>query len=71
MSDKPKDMAKLLRELSTCAEKGVGIAAYPQWFQEEYRTNNNVFATYMRLAADELEGMQKLNGKLYKTLYPD
>ena len=70
MADMPKNMVVVLRELSTAI--GNYGATTPQWFQEMIlKDHTTAWTTILSSAADELEGMQKLNGKLYKTLYPD
>jgi len=73
MADRPKSLVVAMRELSSCC--GTTLSGHPEWFREAYLNSQkggyDVVATLLSDAADELEGMQKLNGKLYKTLYPD
>lgn len=70
MAERPKSMVATLRELA--ASSGKGISEYPEWFQEQWRIDPAAaFGTILNSAAEELENHQKLNGKLYKTLYPD
>jgi len=71
MTDKkPADMVVALRQVSSCI--GQGITSYPQWFLEsDDKSGWKAWKDLINQAADELENMQKLNGRLYKTLYPD
>lgn len=70
MADQPKNMVQALRELAPC--NGRQLSDFPEWFQEQWhKEGRQAMITILSSAADELEGMQKLNGKLYKTLYPD
>jgi len=63
-------MVTALREMLPAI--GSMITNCPPWFQEIHdREGLRAWATLLSSAADELERMQKLNGKLYKTLYPD
>lgn len=68
--DKPNDLARCLRELAAAV---TGMTPYPAWFLEDNNRPgpNPAWRNILTKAADELEQMQKLNGKLYKTLYPD
>jgi len=68
MANKPNNMVQALREVIPCI--GLMGENYPEWFRE-MGTGQSPWITLLSSAADELEGMQKLNGKLYKTLYPD
>ncbi len=66
----PKDMVVALREVM----KGFTgpTAGWPMWFTDmEKQGPWKGWTTILSTAADDLERMQKLNGKLYKTLYPD
>lgn len=70
MAGRPKSMVVALREVIL----GIGTTPdkYPEWFRDESAADPyKAWTTLLSSAADELEGMQKLNGKLYKTLYPD
>ncbi len=69
MTDMPKGMAKALRDVIPY----IGTGAGPDWFSEMVDRNGAVKAwvTLLSSAADDIEKHQKLNGKLYKTLYPD
>jgi len=73
MAERPKSLIVAMRELSSCC--GKTLHDHPDWFKEAYLNSANngydVVATLLSDSADELERMQKLNGKLYKTLYPD
>ena len=73
MTDKkPNDMVVALRQLAAASSTPKSITEYPLWFQEEWNKDmNGCWANMLLKAADELENMQKLNGRLYKTLYPD
>ena len=45
------------------------ITGYPDWFQEMYRKSPSTsFSGVFLQAADELEQMQKLNGRLLRRL---
>jgi hypothetical protein len=61
-----------LRQMADCI--GKTYDQYPEWFQEATKSSNDhgnsVWRDLFAIAADELEQMQKLNGKLYSTLYP-
>jgi len=63
----PKNLVVALRQMVACA--GHGTSAYPDWFKERYAENVNFYSQMVAQAADELEAMQELNGRLYKTLY--
>jgi len=72
MSDKrPADMVVALRQIAA------GVASHnfnewPKWFLElNKKEGPNSWPIILNQAADELESMQKLNGRLYKTLYGD
>lgn len=70
MAERPKSMVVTLRELA--ASSGKGISEYPDWFKELWHVSPaQAFGVILTSAADELEGMQQLAGKLHKTLYPD
>jgi len=70
MAERPKSTVVALRELA--ANSGKSISEYPLWFKELWDKDPSAsFSIVLSSAADELELMQKLNGKLYKTLYPD
>jgi len=73
MSDKkPADIVVALRQLSSACKGLQPMSAYPKWFQDMYNSQpNTAWFSIMEQAADELENMQKLNGRLYKTLYGD
>lgn len=65
----PKDTVLCLRQVSSAITPG---ATYPQWFLDmNGQLSGEPWKTLLNTAADELETMQKLNGKLYRTLYPD
>ena len=71
MTDKkPTDMVVALRQLAESV--GQPIQGFPKWFQEEFSKDPHAACRGIYLqAAEELENMQKLNGRLYKTLYGD
>lgn len=72
MAERPKSLVIQLRQLIACS--GEGISGYPDWFKEEHSKSPKSVTAFKRLhteVADELERMQQLNGRLYKTLYPD
>ena len=71
MTDKkPADMVVALRQLAEAV--GKPIQGFPEWFQRRFELDPNAACREIYLsAADELENMQKLNGRLYKTLYGD
>jgi len=63
-------MVTALREMVPAV--GGTVTGCPEWFQEMVNKEGiRAWATLLSSAADELEGMQKLSGSLYKTLYPD
>ena len=46
-----------------------GIESYPDWFQERHKERAYMaFTDFFTEAADELEQMQKLNGRLLRRL---
>ena len=70
----PKDMVVALRQIlkAFSAVAPGTLMTWPEWFKElEQDGPWKGWTTLMSTAADDLETMQKLNGKLYKTLYPD
>lgn len=73
MAERPKSLVVAMRELSSAC--GTNLSSHPEWFREAWAKDGNngfgVLAHLLNDSADELERMQKLNGKLYKTLYPD
>ena len=71
MTDKkPNDMVVALRQVSSAF--GKPMSEWPKWFLDENKNaGENSWRNLINQAADELENMQKLNGRLYKTLYPD
>jgi len=72
MADRPKSLVVAMRELSSCC--GTTLSGHPEWFKgglsELPEGGYDVVATLLSDAADELEGMQKLNGKLYRPYIP-
>ena len=71
MTDKkPADMVVALRQVSSSF--GKPMAEWPKWFMDQnIKAGEQSWKDLLNQAADELEQMQKLNGRLYKTLYPD
>lgn len=70
MANKPQNTVAALREMVPCV--GSMIASCPEWFRDMYEKEGvKAWSTLLSSTADEMEQMQKLNGKLYKTLYPD
>ena len=73
MTDKkPADIVVALRQLAEASKTPKQITEYPIWFQQEWnKDGTGCWSKMLAQAADELENMQKLNGRLYKTLYGD
>ena len=71
MTDKkPADVVVALRQVGEAV--GKGMYEFPVWFQKEARIDYfGPWRVLLNQAAEELESMQKLNGRLYKTLYGD
>ncbi len=70
MTEMPKDMTARLREVGkTCSGP---FDKMPEWFKAQYSTPGTVPLSILLLeAADELEQMQQLAGRLLKRLAGD
>ena len=70
MTDMPKDMVVCLRQVSRAFVPG---ETYPDWFNERCAKEGSVHTwhTLLTSAADELEQMQQLAGRLLKRLAGD
>lgn len=68
-----KDTVVRLRQIIPCM--GKTMDAFPDWFQEEWRKDPidvcKPFNTLLAAAADELEQMRQLNGRLLRRLAGD
>lgn len=57
-----------LRQMSAVPSNSP-IEVYPVWFQERFKKSNyGTFMEFFSEAADELEQMQRLNGRLLRRL---
>lgn len=65
----PKDIVVRLRQVSTALSTGSG---QPAWFMNQLRLDpNKPWISLFNGAADELEQMQQLNGRLLRRLAGD
>ena len=71
MTDMPKDMVARLRQVSLGFKSGSG--GYPQWFTERCNKEGGsaVWHALLAGAADELEQMRQLAGRLLKRVAGD
>jgi hypothetical protein len=67
---KPTNVVVLLRQLSELSSTQKSIDDYPEWFREEWKKDpNKIWSSILAEAANDVEQMQALAGRLYKQLY--
>ena len=68
----PKDIVVRLRQIAAAYTRANDIEVFPEWFKRQHANNpREVWITLVSTAADELEQMQQLNGRLLRRLAGD
>ena len=67
----PFTIVEQLRQLAA-VKSASDITAYPQWFQEEYKSDHYLFMSRICTeCADEIESLRSLSGRLLRRLAGD